>query len=99
MNYDYTNLKSRIKTKYSTFEKFADALEIGRSTLSLKLNNNAEWSQAEMSRAMKLLDIPETDIDKYFLPLGLENLICRQIKLKGFKKGKTKCLKNQQKEY
>ena len=66
MNYDYTNLKLRIKTKYTTFEKFADALEIGRSTLSLKLNNNAEWSQAEMSRAMKLLDIPETDIDKYF---------------------------------
>ena len=66
MNYDYTNLKLRIKTKYTTFEKFAAALEIGRSTLSLKLNNNAEWSQAEMSRAMKLLDIPETDIDKYF---------------------------------
>ena len=66
MNYDYTNLKLRIKTKYTTFGKFADALEIGRSTLSLKLNNNAEWSQVEMSRAMKLLDIPETDIDKYF---------------------------------
>ena len=89
MNYDYTNLKLRIKTKYTTFEKFADALEIGRSTLSLKLNNNAEWSQAEMSRAMKLLDIPATDIDKYFFsPLGLENQICRQIKLKRFKKGK-----------
>ena len=74
MNYDYTNLKLLIKTKYSTFEKFADALEIGRSTLSLKLNNNAEWSQAEMSRAMKLLGISESEIGKYFfLPLGLEN--------------------------
>ena len=41
-------------------------LKLRISTLSLKLNNNAEWSQAEMSRAMKLLDIPETDIDKYF---------------------------------
>lgn len=66
MNYDYTNLKLLIKTKYSTFEKFADALEIRRSTLSLKLNNNAEWSQAEMSRAMKLLEISESEINKYF---------------------------------
>ena len=66
MNYDYTNLKQIIKSKYTTFEKFAVALEIGRSTLSLKLNNNAEWSQAEMSRAMKLLGISETEINKYF---------------------------------
>lgn len=85
MNYDYTNLKLRIKTKYTTFEKFADALEIGRSTLSLKLNNNAEWSQAEMSRAMKLLDIPETDIDKYFFAT-----------LKRFKKGKRNGITNYQ---
>lgn len=33
---------------------------------SLENKGEAEWSQAEMSRAMKLLDIPETDIDKYF---------------------------------
>ena len=66
MNYDYTNLKLLIKSRYSTFEKFADALEIGRSTLSLKLNNNAEWSQDEMNRAMKLLGISENEINKYF---------------------------------
>ena len=74
MNYDYTNLKQIIKTKYTTFEKFADALEIGRSTLSLKLNNNAEWSQAEMSRAMNLLGISETEINKYFFAIKFRKL-------------------------
>lgn len=66
MLYDYSKLKGSIREKYGKQEDFATAMGIGLSTLNLKLNNRAEWSQEEMKMAMALLDKPLNDLNQYF---------------------------------
>lgn len=66
MSYDYSKLKGKIKEKYETRDRFAKALGIGLSTLSLKLNNKAEWSQEEMRITLQLLGETPDSIDAYF---------------------------------
>ncbi len=66
MLYDYSKLKGSIREKYGKQEDFANAMGIGLSTLNLKLNNKAEWSQEEMKTAMRLLDKPLKDLKLYF---------------------------------
>lgn len=66
MNYNYNKLKGKIKERFNTQEEFAKALGIGASTLNLKLNNKTEWSQDEMREALKLLNVSEGQIEKYF---------------------------------
>ncbi len=66
MNYDYRRLKGKIKEKFGTQEAFAKAIGMGLSTINLKLNNNAEWSQEEMKATMIVLNEPITNIPAYF---------------------------------
>lgn len=66
MSYEYGKLKGRIKEKFGNQEQFAAAMGIGLSTLNLKLNNKAEWSQEEMKLSMVLLEEPISDIPLYF---------------------------------
>lgn len=66
MNYDYRKLKGKIKEKFGTQEAFAKAIGMGLSTINLKLNNNAEWSQEEMKATMIALNEPITNIPAYF---------------------------------
>ncbi len=66
MNFNYNKLKGSIREKYGKQEDFAAAMGIGLSTLNLKLNNKAEWTQEEMMVAMNLLETPLTEIQDYF---------------------------------
>lgn len=66
MPYNYSKLKGKITEVYGTQSKFAKALEMGASTLNLKLNNNSEWTQDEMMEAINLLSIPPEDVKDYF---------------------------------
>lgn len=66
MDYDYSELLGKIKKIFKTNAKFAIAMGMGESTLSLKLNNKAEWTQEEMAKAMSLIQEPLADIDLYF---------------------------------
>ena len=66
MDYDYSKLKGKIREVYGTDTAFATAMDMGRVSLSLKLNNKSEWSQDEMEKAMTLLKIPRTSVRAYF---------------------------------
>ena len=66
MDYDYSKLKGKIREVYGTDAAFAEAMEIGRVSLSQKLNNKSEWAQDEMEKAMELLHIPRTSVRAYF---------------------------------
>lgn len=67
MNYDYNKLKGKIKEEFGTQGLFAKALGMGVSTLNLKLNNKAEWTQDEMRESLRLLKEPVGMIKDYFL--------------------------------
>lgn len=64
--YDYSELKGDIKRRFGTQSAFARAIGISEPTLSLKLNNNAEWSQEEMEATIALLDAEKEKIVVYF---------------------------------
>lgn len=66
MAFDYSKLRGKIKEVFETQDKFAEALGIGRVSLSQRLTNKLEFSQAEISRGADLLGISRDDIPCYF---------------------------------
>ena len=66
MVYDYSKLIGKIKEKFGTHERFADALKIGRVSLSLSLNSKREFSQKEIETAIDLLGLEKKDIPEFF---------------------------------
>ena len=64
--FDYTELVKLIIFKFDTQENFANALGIGRVTLSAKLNNKVCFNQREIKKAAMLLGIREAEIPRYF---------------------------------
>ena len=62
----FGKLREDIKSKFQSIEKFAEAMGINRSTLSGKLNSKTAWTQSEIERACKLLDIPMEKVGEYF---------------------------------
>lgn len=66
MDYDYSKLRGKIRETYGTDAAFAEAMGMGRVSLSLKLNNKSEWAQDEMEKAMTLLNIPRQSVRAYF---------------------------------
>ena len=66
MAFAYDKLKGKIKEVFGTQEAFANALGIARTSLYSKLNNNTEFTQMEMFKALELLHLQKTEIDVYF---------------------------------
>ncbi|MCG3096954.1 DUF739 family protein [Lactococcus petauri] len=66
MTFDYSKLLGRIKEKYGTQEKFAQAMGTSGTVLSRKLNNGSTFDQKEIVKATKLLGISDKDFKKYF---------------------------------
>lgn len=64
--YDYSELSGDIRKVFGTRAAFAKAMGMAESTLSLKLNNLAEWSQDEMIRAIFLLETGSEKLIPYF---------------------------------
>lgn len=66
ITYDYSKLKGRMKQKGITQEELALEIGIDKSTLSLKLNNQSLFTQDEINKIVKILEIPAEEIKEYF---------------------------------
>lgn len=64
--FDYSKLRGKIREVFGTQEAFAKELQMSTATLSDKLNNKSDWSQAEIDKSIRLLMISKEDIHKYF---------------------------------
>ena len=74
MSWDYSKLRGRIKEKFNTLDSFAEALGMSRTSLSQRLNNQLEFSQNEIAKAMVLLDEDEVNIvDFFYIPKVQKN--------------------------
>lgn len=69
MSFRYDKLLGRIKEKYGTQEAFAAALGMSGNTLSLKLNNKADFKRSEICLACQLLEIDMEEVCCYFFKL------------------------------
>ena len=65
MTFNYALLRGKIKDDYGTFAKFAKAIGITESRMSMLLNNKARWDTEMIVRAARLLNIEES-IPTYF---------------------------------
>jgi len=72
MVFSYDKLRGRIRECFKTQEAFAKALGMSRTSLNLRLNNSAEFSQNEIIKAAKLLELNTVDIDRYFFTLEVQ---------------------------
>lgn len=73
MEYDYSKLAGRIREKYGTQRAFSRAIKLSERSLSLKMNGETGWKQAEIGAACGLLEIPPEDIPAYFFRARVQN--------------------------
>ena len=71
--FNYCKLRGKIKERFGTEGAFANALGIGRVSLSQRLNNIIEFSQQEMYISSVLLGFSPEQIPEYFFcPISSE---------------------------
>lgn len=66
MAFDYSKLRGKIKEVFSTQENFGKAMDLSTVSISNKLNNKVEWSQHEINKASRILNIPDEEVTAYF---------------------------------
>ena len=62
----YAKLRGRIREKFTTIQRFAEAMDLDTSTVSAKLNNKTSWKREEIAKACELLGIPADELHEYF---------------------------------
>lgn len=77
--FDYRKLRGRIREKCGTQSAFASIIGLSDVSVSNKLNNNVEWGQEEIEKAIFVLDIPLTEIHTYFFTHIVEKTqLCKE---------------------
>lgn len=66
MEFDFSELTGRIITVFGSRKRFAEAMEMTDSNLSMKLNNRTGWSTTEIYKSLDLLSIEPEKIGTYF---------------------------------
>ncbi len=64
--FDYSRLRGKIREVFGTQDKYAEALQLSRVSVSQRLNNLLEFSQEEMYRSADLLGFHYSEIPNYF---------------------------------
>lgn len=62
----YGKLRELIRKRFDTLGKFADAMNMDRSTLSNKINGISAWKQDEIEKVCSLLGISLSEVYEYF---------------------------------
>lgn len=62
----YGKLRELIKQHYNTLGNFASEIPMSRCSLSSKLNGLSAWTNTEIERVCKLLNIPISSVCEYF---------------------------------
>ena len=66
MNFNYEKLRGRIREKMRSDTVFAKRLGISKTSLSLRLNNQIHFSQRDIYRSMRILQISPEELGVYF---------------------------------
>ena len=66
MTFKYAKLRAKIREKYGTEGKFAEALGTTQMTVSRKFNDKTQFSSEDIKRYCALLDIPLEEAGQYF---------------------------------
>lgn len=67
IKYNYDKLRKKFKELGIKEKEVAKELGISKSTLSLKLNNRAIFSQDEILKILLMLNLSDSETKEYFL--------------------------------
>ena len=71
MKFNYSKLRGKIRELYHTETAFARELEISRVSMSAKLSGHVAFTQEEILKSAKLLNIPDESFhDFFFSPIS-----------------------------
>jgi len=70
--FDYSKLRGRIVEKLGTHAEFCKAMGLCHSTISLKLTGATYFSQEQIYKAMRVLEIPPQELSAYFFTRKVE---------------------------
>lgn len=74
MVFNYNKLRGRIIEKFGSQSSFSKAVGTSERTLSLKLNNKIFFSQDEIIKYSKTLNIGINEIQAYFFTPKVQNI-------------------------
>lgn len=66
MSFSYSKLRGKIREVFGTQAAFAEALGCTNITLSQKLNNQSEFTQSEIVKALSVLNVSANEVEDYF---------------------------------
>lgn len=66
LRFDYSRLRGRIIEKFGSQKFFCEAIHMSPTALTLRLSGKTYFTQGEIARANKLLEIPVGAISEYF---------------------------------
>lgn len=66
MDFEYAKLKGRIVEKFGTMSAFGKALGMSKTQISKKMNGRAGFSQADIIKWSKMLDIDLSEVGQFF---------------------------------
>ena len=73
--YDYRKLKAKIMEVYGNQTAFAEAMSLGYTGLSQRLNNHTPWKTPEIVLACNLLNIPLGEAHLYFFTVKVRKSV------------------------
>ncbi len=65
-DYDYSKLKGKLREKGYTYKNFAYILGISETSVSERMNNNAQFTQEEIGITVANLGIDSSKIKEFF---------------------------------
>lgn len=72
MQFDFSKLLGRIKEYGYTQERLAEEISMTKTTMSLKLNNKAYFTQPEIEKIRRILNIDAEEVGVYFFALKVQ---------------------------
>ena len=69
IKFDYSSLRGEIVRLFGTISNFCEQNDISNKNMSAKLNNKAGFSQRDIIQIKGILNIPDTELGKYFFTI------------------------------
>lgn len=72
VKYNFCKLKGKITEVFGNQYSFAKKMHWSEHTCSFKLSGKIYWKQDEITKACKLLDISDSELQSYFFTLNVQ---------------------------
>lgn len=74
MSHDYSKLRGMIYEKFGTAKKFADTVGINPSNLSGKLSGKIPFTQNDIDKIIKALNLESSEVGDFFYKLKTQSI-------------------------